>query len=112
MDDAVIVSAVRTAIGEAGKTLAPVPAWDLAEIACREAIERAGIDPAVFDDVILGETIGGGGNVGRDGGLAGGVPRGGPGYTGIPARAPGLEAVMKAATGGGAGGGHAFSAGR
>src|SRR2546427_11610944 len=107
MDDAVIVSAVRTAIGEAGKTLAPVPAWDLAEIACREAIERAGIDPAVFDEVILGETIGGGGSGGRGMGDAGGGARAGPGYTVVPARDNGREAGEGAhsAVGGGVGAG-------
>src|SRR5437763_8945175 len=110
-DDAVIVSAVRTAIGEAGKSLAGVPAWDLAEIACREAIARAGIDPAVFDDVILGETVGGGGNVGRYVGLAVGVPREVPGYPVIRACATGLEAVIQAATSIWAGTGEVFLAG-
>src|SRR5437588_7312158 len=110
-EDAVIISAVRTAIGEAGKSLATVPAWDLAEIACREAIGRAGVDPAVFDDVILGETIGGGGNVGRYVGLAVGVPREVPGYTVIRACATGLEAVVQASTGIWAGTGEVFLAG-
>ncbi|MFN2544031.1 MAG: acetyl-CoA C-acyltransferase [Actinomycetota bacterium] len=110
-DDAVIVSAVRTAIGEAGKSLATLPAWDLAEIACREAILRADIDPAVLDDVVLGETIGGGGNVGRYVGLKVGVPREVPGYTVIRACATGLEAVTQAATGVWAGTGEAFVAG-
>src|SRR6266513_2495574 len=110
-DDAVIVSAVRTAIGEAGKSLATVPAWDLAETACREAITRADIDPAVFDDVILGETVGGGGNVGRYVGLKVGVPREVPGVTVIRACATGLEAVTQAATAIWAGTGDVFLAG-
>ena len=111
MQDAVIVSAVRTAIGEAGKSLATVPAWDLAAVACREAIHRAGIDPAVFDDVILGETVGGGGNAGRYVGLKVGVPREVPGVTVIRACATGLEAVVQAATSIWAGTGEAFLAG-
>src|SRR5947208_11443730 len=111
MEDAVIVSAVRTPIGEAGKSLATVPPWDLAEVACREAIDRAGIDPAVFDDVILGETVGGGGNVGRYVGLKVGVPREVPGVTVIRACATGLEAVTQAATAIWAGTGEAFLAG-
>jgi acetyl-CoA C-acetyltransferase len=110
-DDAVIVSAVRTAIGEAGKSLASVLAWDLAESACREAITRADIDPGVFDDVILGETVGGGGNVGRYVGLKVGVPREVPGVTVIRACATGLEAVTQAATAIWAGTGDAFLAG-
>src|SRR5437764_13277622 len=111
VEDAVIVSALRTAIGEAGKSLAAVPAWDLAEVACREAIQRAAIDPAVFDDVILGETVGGGGNAGRYVGLAVGVPREVPGYTVIRACATGLEAVIQAATAIWAGTGGGFRAG-
>jgi len=111
MDDAVIVSAVRTAIGEAGKSLATVLAWDLAEVACREAIARAGIDPGVLDDVILGETVGGGGNVGRYVGLAVGVPREVPGMTVVRACATGLEAVIQGATGVWAGVGDAYLVG-
>src|SRR5436190_2036950 len=110
-DDAVIVSAVRTAIGEAGKSLAAVPAWDLAEVACREAIARAGIDPGVLDDVILGETVGGGGNVGRYVGLAVGVPREVPGMTVVRACATGLEAVIQGGTGVWAGVGDAYLVG-
>src|SRR5205807_8542146 len=91
-DDAVIASAVRTAIGEAGRSLATVHAWDLAEVACREAIAHANIDPAVFDDVILGETIGGGGNGGRDVGLSVGGPREGPGGQVVRAGGSGVEA--------------------
>src|SRR5256714_1599470 len=111
MDDAVIVSAIRTAIGEAGRSLATVPAWDLAEVACREAIARAGIDPGVLDDVILGETVGGGGNVGRYVGLKCGVPREVPGVTVIRACATGLEAVIQGATAVWAGTGDAFLTG-
>jgi acetyl-CoA C-acetyltransferase len=110
-DDAVIVSAVRTPIGEAGKSLATVPAWDLAQIACREAVARAAIHPAVFDDVILGETVGGGGNVGRYVGLAVGVPREVPGVTVVRACATGLEAVVQGATAIWAGTGDAFLVG-
>jgi acetyl-CoA C-acetyltransferase len=111
LEDAVIVSAVRTPIGNAGGALAPVPAWDLSVATCREAIARAGIDPAVFDDVIIGETVGGGGNAGRFIGLAVGVPREVPGYTVIRACATGLEAVIQAATAVWAGVGEAFLAG-
>ncbi len=111
MEDAVIVAAVRTPIGNAGGALAPVSAWDLSIATCREAISRAGIDPGVFDDVIIGETVGGGGNAGRFIGLAVGVPREVPGYTVIRACATGLEAVIQAATAVWAGTGEAFLTG-
>jgi acetyl-CoA acyltransferase len=56
MHDAVIVSAVRTAVGKApGGTLRGTRPDELAAAAIREALTRApGIDPADIDDVILG----------------------------------------------------------
>jgi len=111
VNEAAIVSAVRTPIGRAGGSLAPVPAWELAVGATTEAIARAGIDPAVFDDVILGETVGGGGNAARYVGLATGVPRDVPGMTVIRACASGMEAVIQAATGIWAGVGDAYLTG-
>jgi acetyl-CoA C-acetyltransferase len=108
MEDAVIVSAVRTAIGESGKTLAPVPAKDLGVIVAKEAVARARIDPVVFDDVIAGEAMGGGHNSGRWIGLKAGVPREVPGTMVVRACATGLEAVIQAATGVWAGVGEAY----
>src|SRR6266545_2425587 len=56
MKDAVIVSAVRTAVGKAPNgTLRGTRPDELAAIAIGEALRRApGIDPAEIDDVILG----------------------------------------------------------
>lgn len=56
MKDAVIVSAVRTAVGKAPKgTLRHTRPDDLAAAAIREAVGRAaGLDPREIDDVILG----------------------------------------------------------
>ena len=110
-DDAVILSAVRTPIAEAGRSLATVPAWELGTLIAKEAIARAAIDPAVFDDVIFGETIGGGGNVGRYVGLAAGVPNDVPGMSVIRACATGLEAMTQAAMAIWAGVGEAFLTG-
>src|SRR5439155_19077621 len=110
-DDAVILSAVRTPIGEAGRSLATIPAWELGTLVAKEAIARAGIDPAEFDDVIFGETIGGGGGVGRYVGLAAGVPVEVPGLSVIRACATGLEAGTQAATNIWAGIGEAFLTG-
>ena len=110
-DDAVIVSAVRTPVGRAGGALASVPAWELGTIAAREAIARAGIDPAVLDDVIVGETVGGGGGAGRFIALNTGVPSEVPGLTVIRACATGLEAITQAATNVWAGTGEAYLAG-
>src|SRR5260370_22985862 len=56
MPEAVIVSAVRTPIGRAGKgALKSVRGDDLGAVAVRTAVERAkGLDPATIEDVIIG----------------------------------------------------------
>ena len=55
MKEAVIVSAVRTAVGKAPKgTLKNTRPDDLGAAAIKEAIVRAGIDVSLIDDVIMG----------------------------------------------------------
>jgi acetyl-CoA acetyltransferase family protein len=64
--DAVVVSTARTAIGTAFKgTLVDVDALQLATRAIAEAVRRAGIDPALVDDVVLAEALYGGGDIAR-----------------------------------------------
>lgn len=63
--DAVIVSAVRTAIGKQGGTLASIPAHVFGATVLKEALKRVNIDPNLVDDVILGNVLGGGGNIAR-----------------------------------------------
>ena len=66
MTEAVIVSAARTPIGRARKgSLVDVDAFRLAEIAVGEAVARSGIDTVDIDDIILGESLYGGGDIAR-----------------------------------------------
>ena len=66
MSDAVIVSACRTAIGTAFKgTLTETSAFDLADAVLAESLARTGLAPSDIDDVILGETMYGGGVIAR-----------------------------------------------
>ena len=66
MGDAVIVSTARTAIGTAFKgTLVDVDAMALGTRAVAEAVRRAGLDPALVDDVVMGESRYGGGDIAR-----------------------------------------------
>ena len=66
MTDAVIVSACRTAIGTAFKgTLTETSAFDLADAVVAESLARTGLAPTDIDDVILGETMYGGGVIAR-----------------------------------------------
>jgi acetyl-CoA C-acetyltransferase len=66
MPDAMIVSAVRTAIGTARKgTLSETEASVLAQPVIEEALARTGIAPTEIDDLILAESLYGGGVVAR-----------------------------------------------
>ena len=52
--DAVILSACRTPVGRWGGALASVRPDDLAALVIREAVARAGVNPADIEDVVLG----------------------------------------------------------
>lgn len=76
MREVVIVSAARTPIGSFGGSLAGLSAVELGTIAAKESIKRAGIDPAIIDDVIVGNILsaGLGQNVARQVSVYSGVP--------------------------------------
>lgn len=66
MGDAVIVAGARTAIGTARKgTLVDVSAFDLARWAAGEALKRSGIPGGDVDDLQMGESLQGGGDIAR-----------------------------------------------
>jgi acetyl-CoA acetyltransferase family protein len=74
--EAVIVSAVRTPIGTARKgTLTETPAEVLATHVLLEAVRRSGLAPERFDDVILAESLYGGGDLARYAAVAAGMTR-------------------------------------
>jgi acetyl-CoA C-acetyltransferase len=57
MRKAVIVSAVRTALGSFNGSLAGIGATKLGAIVIAEAVRRAGIDPAAVNEVIMGQVL-------------------------------------------------------
>lgn len=57
MKEVVIVSACRTAIGKFGGSLKDIPAADLGAIVIKEAINRAGIDASIVDEVVMGNVL-------------------------------------------------------
>ena len=75
MRDPVIISACRTAIGKFQGSLTPFSAVDLGAFAVREAVRRAGIDPALVDEIVMGNVVsaGLGQNPARQAGLKGGL---------------------------------------
>jgi acetyl-CoA C-acetyltransferase len=56
MEDIVILSAVRTAVGKYGGALKSLNSGQLGAIVIQEAVKRAGLTPDQVDEVILGEV--------------------------------------------------------
>src|SRR5919198_5683537 len=102
MSDAVIVEAVRTAIGRRSGKLSPVRPDDLLALTLKEVVNRAGIEPALVDDVIVGcvtQTGEQGMNIGRAAALIAGFPIEVPGTTINRFCGSGQQAVNFAAQG-------------
>lgn len=100
MSDVVIVSAARTPIGKLRGALAEVRPDDMAALVIAEAVQRAGIDPALIEEVYMGCANQAGEdnrNVARMGALLAGLPYQVGGITFNRLCASGLNAVNQAA---------------
>lgn len=99
MRDAVIVSAVRTAVGSFGGSLKNISAAQLGAIVIKEAVRRAGISPADVDEVYMGNVVqaGQGQNVARQAAVNAGIPVEKPAVTINMVCGSGLRAVSLAA---------------
>ena len=99
MSDAVIVAALRTAIGAFGGALADIPAHELGACVIRGLLAKLSLDPASVDEVILGQvlTAGAGQNPARQAALAAGLPVSTPCLTINKVCGSGLKAVQLAA---------------
>lgn len=97
--EVVIVSAVRTPIGNFGGSLTNFSAVDLGAIAATEAIRRAGILPSEINETILGNILsaGLGQNVARQVSIKAGVPDTSPAMAINKLCGSGLRAVSMAA---------------
>ena len=73
----VIVSAARTPVGSFNGALSSVPAHDLGAIAIKAALERAKVEGAEVDEVILGQILaaGHGQNPARQAAMKAGIPQ-------------------------------------
>src|SRR4029078_1153782 len=101
MRESVIVSAVRTPTGKFLGALKSFSAPQLGALVVAEAIKRAGIDPAIVDECIMGNvvTAGEGQNPARQAALRGGLPDHVAALTINKMCGSGLKAVMLAAQG-------------
>ncbi len=101
MREAAIVSAARTPIGRAFRgAFNQTPGATMAGHAIRHAIERAKLDPAEIEDVIVGVGLpegATGNNLGRTAALRAGLPVGVAGQTVSRFCASGLQAISAAA---------------
>lgn len=95
MNEAVIVSGVRTAVGTFGGGLAQVPVVELGRLVIAEALKRAGITGDLVDDVIMGNVIqaGLGQNSARQAAIKAGIPQEVPALTINKVCGSGLKAV-------------------
>src|SRR5437868_10687264 len=101
INEAVIISAVRNAVGKVLGALKSFKATDIGDIVVREAVKRAGVKPEDVDEVIMGCVIqaGLGQNPARQAALLGGLPDKVSAVTVNKVCGSGLKAVMMAAQG-------------
>lgn len=99
MSEAFLVGGARTPVGRYGGALASVRPDDLAALTVRAAVERAGVDPALVDEVIFGNANGAGEenrNIARMAWLLAGYPDSVPGITVNRLCASGMSAITMA----------------
>ena len=99
MEEIVILSAVRTAVGKFGGSLSGIPAEKLGSIAIAEALRRAGVAPEQVSEVIMGCVLqaGQGQNAARQASIHAGIPKEVPAMTVNMVCGSGLRAVNLAA---------------
>ncbi|MFN4360962.1 MAG: acetyl-CoA C-acetyltransferase [Hylemonella sp.] len=99
MEDIVIVTAARTAVGKFGGALAKTPATELGSIVIKELLARSKIAPDLVGEVILGQVLaaGAGQNPARQALIKSGLPKEIPALTINAVCGSGLKAVMLAA---------------
>jgi acetyl-CoA C-acetyltransferase len=98
--EVVVVSGARTAIGDYGGALKDVPPTQLGAIAIREAVARAGIEPATVGHVVMGSVIHGEARdmyLSRVAAIDAGLPVGTPCLTVNRLCGSGLQAIVSAA---------------
>ena len=107
----VVIAARRTAIGRAGGAYKDIGAHELLAPVLRRLLADTGVAADQISDVIMGNAVGGGGNVARLAALTAGLPVQLPGLTVDRQCGSGLEAIVLASRLVAAGAGNAYLAG-
>ena len=98
--EVVVLSAVRTPIGKYGGGLASIPPCDLAATVVREAVSRAGVEPADVGHAVFGNVIHTEARdmyLSRVAAVNGGLPVETPAFTVNRLCGSGLQAIVSAA---------------
>ncbi len=103
MNNVVIVSATRTAVGKFGGSLKDFGPGQLGSVVLKDALRRAGIEQSEVEEVIMGNVLsaGHGQNVARQAAIGAGIPEEVPSYcvnkvcgSGLKSVALGAQSIM------------------
>jgi len=96
MKDVVILSAVRVPMGKFLGTLSPLSATDIGGIVIKEAVKRAGVEPSIIEEVIMGNVVqaGVGQSPARQAQIKAGIPPDIAAFTVNKVCGSGMKAVM------------------
>ena len=98
LKEVVVVSGVRLPVGSYGGSLKNTPAIDMGAMVVKEAVKRAGIEPSVVDEVIIGQVgeVAENGFVARAISLKAGMPKETTAYSVNRQCGAGLQSIVEA----------------
>ena len=98
LKEVVVVSGVRLPVGSYGGSLKNTPAIDMGAMVVKEAVKRAGIEPSVVDEVIIGQVgeVAENGFVARAISLKAGMPKETTAYSVNRQCGSGLQSIVEA----------------
>ncbi|MEK7280252.1 MAG: acetyl-CoA C-acetyltransferase, partial [Nitrospirota bacterium] len=96
MNNVVIVSATRTAVGKFGGSLKDFSPGQLGSLVLKDALKRAGVEPGEVDEVIMGNVLsaGQGQNVARQTAIWAGIPKEVPSFSINKVCGSGLKSIL------------------
>ncbi len=96
LNNVVIVSATRTAVGKFGGSLKDFGPGQLGSLVLKDALKRAGVEPGEVDEVIMGNVLssGQGQNVARQTAIWAGIPKEVPSFSVNKVCGSGLKSIL------------------
>ena len=96
MNNVVIVSATRTAVGKFGGSLKDFSPGQLGSVVLKDALKRVNVEQSAVDEVVMGNVLsaGHGQNVARQAAIGAGIPKEVPSYCVNKVCGSGLKSVV------------------